>query len=36
MRAVIMVVLGVLAVGLFPFFILGNLIYRWTKRSVRV
>jgi hypothetical protein len=36
MRTVVMVVLGVLAVGLFPLFIIGNLIYRVTKRSVRV
>ena len=36
MRAVIMAVLGVLAIGLFPLYIIGNLIYRWTRRSVRV
>ena len=36
MRAVIMAVLGVLAIGLFPLYIIGNLIYRWTKRSVQV
>ena len=36
MRAVIMAVLGVLAVGLFPLFIIGKLIYRLTKQSVRI
>jgi len=36
MRAVILAALGVLAIALFPVYIIGNLIYRLTKRSVRV